>query len=208
MIDLVIRQRGIDEVVHFTTINGVIGILDSGFLKSRARIADDQRLEFILKLNSIRRDEAWLDYVNLSITNINNDFFKSSSKKASNVSWVILSFDPEILTHEGVTFTSTNNVYHDCVLRGTGVSGLENMFLPQVRWGYYGSVKVRGASHRSQEPTDNQAEVLYPAQVSIGYLKKIYVSSYEDQDHICGLITALNAPAVDVLVVPEKFEVM
>lgn len=207
MIDL-IKRREIEEIVHFTTMNGLIGILDSGFLKSRARISEDQRLEFILQLNSIRRDPEWLDYVNLSITKINNDFFKSSLKKTSHVKWVILSFEAKILLNEGVTFTSTNNVYHDCVVRGTGADGLEAMFSPSVEWGYYGSKKFRGVYHLPQDPTDNQAEVLYPKQVSVDYLKKIYVICDEDQDHVCGLIAALKAPAIDILVAPEKFEVI
>lgn len=168
-----IEERKIEEVVHFTTMNGLIGILDARSLRSRERISEDQRLEFILKLNSsIRRDKGWLDYVNLSISRINSEFFRSSTEWHKNITWVILSFDSSILAHEGVVFTSTNNVYHGCVLRGTGVDGLANLFLPEVEWGYYGYKKTRGSGHRPQDTTDVQAEVLYPAQVSIEYIKK------------------------------------
>ncbi|HTF95489.1 MAG TPA: DarT ssDNA thymidine ADP-ribosyltransferase family protein [Cellvibrio sp.] len=210
MIEEAIRMREIEEIVHFTTLNGLIGILDSRFLRSRQRIADDFRLEFVLKLNSpIRRDPEWLDYVNLSITNINTEFFEISSQKwHQDVGWIIMSFDPEVLTHDGVTFTSTNNVYHKSVLRGVGVAGLNMMFLPEVEWGYYGAKKRRTKNHRPQDTTDIQAEVLYPAEVSIEHLRKVYVSCNDDQDNVCSIATALGVMTFDVVVEPEKFEVM
>lgn len=207
MIAEIIERRGIKEVVHFSTTSGVVGVLASGYLKSRERVSDSERLEYVYKENSqVRRDLDWLDYVNLSITNINSEFFKiSSGKWHKDTSWRILSFLPEVLLHDGVIFANTNNVY-PCVRRLKGPQGLEAMFSNDVEWGYYGCIKTRGKRHAPSDTTDVQAEVLYPKQLSIDYLQRIYVSSEEDQDQVCGVLTALDKCSIDVVVAPNKFE--
>lgn len=60
------KERGINEVVHFTTTNGVVGVLASGAVKSRDRLKEDEYLENVYKPNApFRKDVKWLDYVNL-----------------------------------------------------------------------------------------------------------------------------------------------
>lgn len=204
----VIAQRNIEEILHFTTNKGVLGILDSRSLKSRERLLADQRLEYILQPNAADRskDAAWLDYVNLSISRINSNFFSVSSgnwHKDKNLWWCILSFVPEILAHDGVFFTTTNNIYTG-VRRDSGPAGLENMFAEQItQW--IGRVVRRDAAIADNWPTCVQAEVLYPAQVSTEYLQKIYVNDEQSADELAGQLSMLRHPIVPIEIRPELF---
>ncbi|NLW34550.1 DarT ssDNA thymidine ADP-ribosyltransferase family protein [Syntrophorhabdus aromaticivorans] len=201
----VIKDRCIREVLHFTTHLGLIGILDSKYVVSRQRLPEDKRLEYILNLNAARRlDTAWLDYVNLSISRINSAFYEIASEKwHPTVQWRILSFDPVILTHEGVYFTTTNNIYPR-VLRGTRGKGLEALFALRIV-GRYDSVITRGPTTPDCYPTCVQAEVLYPQKLSTDYLRKIYVIAGEEQDDVNGQISALRHREVIVEINPWVF---
>ena len=67
------ESHGITQVVHFTTVSGAVGILASNAVKSRLRLPNDKYIERVYRLNaSVRKDELWLDYVNLSIERIND----------------------------------------------------------------------------------------------------------------------------------------
>src|SRR5882762_5509183 len=120
-----IQERGITEVLHFTTNLGLLGILTTRQLKSRALLETDQYLEFIFTPNAaIRRDKPWSDHVSLSISRANPSFFEISQRwhQLEHIWWCILSFDPEILTHDGGWFVTTNNSWTGAI-RGKGLEG-------------------------------------------------------------------------------------
>ena len=204
-VEEIIESRCIREVLHFTTHLGLIGILDSKYVISRQRLPEDKRLEYILKLNANRRlDTAWLAYVNLSISRINSALYDIASEKwHPQVRWRILSFDPIILTHEGVYFTTTNNIYPR-VVRGRHGQGLGALFAPRVI-SRYNSVITRDPTTPDCCPTCIQAEVLYPQKLSTDYLKKIYVITGEEQDDIYGQISALRHREVAVEINSQAF---
>src|SRR6185437_14210087 len=178
----VIRRRGIIEVVHFTMSKGLLGTLAAGAVLSRVRIHDEEILEFIARVNSTRViDPGDEDRVNLSISEINHRFFNiSSSKWHPNDQWAVLAFDPEILTHDGVVFVTTNNGY-PAKRKGDGETGLEALFASTVR-GYYGREEQRSAGMPDYLTTDEQAEVLYPQRLSVEYMKAVYVKDGAFQD--------------------------
>lgn len=188
----VVDNRRITEILHFTTNEGLVGILDSKSLKSRARLDDEKRLEFILKKNTPKvLDHAWVDYVNFSISRINSSLYNiSSSCWHRDANWRILAFDPSIIMHEGVFFVTTNNAYPSAI-RGTGKDGLDRLFGSCIV-GRYRSIIHRDEATPLNHTTDFQAEVLYPEEVSTNYLNKIYVASAEEADDVSGLISALS----------------
>jgi hypothetical protein len=206
-IEKIIQTRGIEEIMHFTTKFGLLGIFDSKAVKPRDRLTNDQRLEFILKLNTpIVRDTEWANYVNLSITRINASLFRiSSGRWHPDVWWCILSFDPIILTHDGVYFTTTNNAHHKTVRRGQGRASLEALFVPSVRWGHFNSVKTRTSNMPDSYTTCEQAEVLYPHELSTEFLRRIYVGENEEEDEVHAQIAALNHQEVPVIRDLRKF---
>ena len=199
------EQRGITEVVHFTTVRGAVGVLAAKALKSRERLGEDQYLERVYQPNAaFRKDEAWLDYVNLSIERINEWMFQTSTRwhAAQNNSWVVLSFVPRILSHPGVVFATTNNIYPSCE-RAEGLDGFGRMFAETVR-GYYGEIRNRKGKSDSW-PTDRQAEVLYPGEVCCGYLQRIDVQLEDALETIHGAMGALDA-TIPIRHAPEVFQ--
>jgi hypothetical protein len=199
-------SRRITDVVHFTTITGAVGILASRALKSRHRLPKEHYLEHVYRPNALHRtrDAQWLDYVNISISRINDWMFDTSERWhiADGVSWVVLSFEPNILSHPGVVFATTNNIYPACH-RAEGVAGFNQLFDDPV-FGRYSSRHTR-AGLPDHFTTDRQAEVLYPGEVDVQYLQRIDVQVEEALDDVHGALGALDH-RVPVRHAPEVFE--
>jgi hypothetical protein len=201
----VIAKRQIEEVLHFTTNNGLLGMLRQGVCKSRALLKQDETLVFILKLNTQKEfDTSWKNYVNLSLSRINTTLFEYSRRVNANFAWRILSFSSEILTHDGVLFTTTNNAYWQHLQRAEGADGLEALFQPTVA-GRYGFPGKRNSTMPDNFTTDIQAEVLYPQELPLTFLRRIYVPTHEDADSVYGKFNALSLPEIEVVVAPDKF---
>ena len=210
----VLQERGITEMLHFTTNRGIVGTLASRALSSRYRLPADKYLEHILHVNAANRPESeaffdksqnWLDYVNLSISEINVRYFGVSQRWHVNrdVWWGILSFDPVIATHEGVVFATTNNSYDRC-LRAGGSHGLEALFAPVIerkspKW------SVNRGRRGVALPTCEQAEVLYPGAVPATYLRRLYVREEDHHDLASGWLAEFGFPGVEVVLSDEKF---
>ncbi|UXH38817.1 DUF4433 domain-containing protein [Pseudomonas promysalinigenes] len=208
-IEQFIAQRGIESVVHFTTNRGSLGIFACNALKSRQRLNADEQLKHIFQPNAKSRDKdlAWLDYANLSISRINMHFFNTCSgswHREQNFFWCIFDFSPVIMLHENVQFTTTNNIYSGN-LRSSGIEGLQRAFQQRTHQ-FLGNYAERTSDFPVNEPTCNQAEILYPGEVSTRYLQRIYVRSEEHGDELAAQMAATAHPAVEVLVRPELFE--
>jgi hypothetical protein len=205
-----ISQRRLPEVLHFTTNNGLVGILRTSRLSANAFLRAEQQLAHILRINSIdrSRDSLWLEYVNLSISRINDYFFGYSKKldKHEHAYWCILGFDPEIMAHPGVHFATTNNAY-SLTLRATGALGLDALFAERIRR-KPGWTVARSPHEAPHYTTCRQAEVLYPGHVSLKHLRAIYVMSGEAYDEVFAQVSLL-APHllahIEITVDPRKF---
>ena len=202
---LAAEERGIRDVVHFTTVRGAIGVLAAGAVKSRKRLPEEKYLEHVYRPNAaIRKDVAWLDYVNLSIARINDWMFETSVRWhiEDDNPWVVLAFAPDILGHPGVVFTTTNNIYPAC-RRTEGLEGFNNLFAESVRGRYDREHDRRGKP--ADWPTDRQAEVLYPGEVPCGHLRRIDVQREDTIDTMHGVLAGLGL-SVPVRHAPEVFE--
>lgn len=188
----VIDGRGIVEVQHVTTNTGLLGMLASGSILSRQRLPEEKYIEHVYEPNAqVRKDKAWLDYVNLSMSKINTEFFGHAERWHAHrdIWWCVLALDPTILEHDGVVFATTNNIYTG-VTRGTGGEGLEALFADRVvRW--HGNVATRPESKPNELTTCHQAEVLYPEQVDISWLRRVYVATPEHADIVGAQIEVL-----------------
>jgi hypothetical protein len=207
-IDEIIKQRKITEVLHFTTNEGLLGILYTRSVKSRQKLPKEKTLEYIYQPNAVfRKDKYWLDYINLSISRINYQFFDVSANRwhrDRNIWWCVLSFDPVILSHSGVYFTTTNNMYTG-VRRNTGGKGLQMLFDSLIiQWA--GQIVRRDSDLPAKFPTCSQAEVLYPGELSTKFLQRVYVSTGEDHDDICGQCAGVSFPDLEVRILPEIFK--
>lgn len=159
-------------------------------------------------------DTDYLDYVNLSISRVNTDFFGASRRwhRHTDVWWAIVSVDPVILTHEGVIFVTTNNIY-PARRRGTGADGLEALFAGKVR-GRYEKVVERSADTPANHTTCVQAEVLYPGEIPSRCIRTVYTATDEHADlvatHYDMLVRRDDArdarPELPVHVRPDLFD--
>jgi hypothetical protein len=203
----IVADRGITELFHFTTNRGLVGIVATKSLKARSLLTDDSYLQFIFKPNAdFRRDPDWTRYVNLSISRVNPSFFNISRNwhKFENVWWCLLSFDPVIMSHNGVKFVTTNNMWSGAVRR-EGSAGLLSLFQRSI-YRYPGcEPAVRLDDCPRNLTTCEQAEVLYPIEISTDFLRRVYFSKL---DHLLvaeAQIAALEHPTIELVLAPELF---
>lgn len=201
-----VAERGIREILHFTTNKGLVGILARRMVLSRKQLPEESYLEHVYTPNCRdRKDPAWLDYVSLSISRINDWMFDCSKRwhTLDDVWWAVLAFEPSVLADPGVHFATTNNIYPS-VLRARGVTGIEWMFADVV-YGRYRHEHRRQPDMPASWPTDRQAEVLYPHALGIDRLRCIYVAEPEHADIIAGMVVHPQTPDVPVRSAPEVF---
>lgn len=199
-IEEIISRRSIQEVLHFTTQQGLTGILHERLVKARNQLLDTESLEFILKINTRNvYDPNWKGFVNLSISRINRTLFGISENWHPDVHWRVLAFDPEILKHDGVQFVTTNNAYWQHLSRGDGPDGLEKLFDGRVL-GKYGAPIDRTPDMPLHWTTDVQAEVLYPIELPTMYLTAIYIRTQEESDAVAATMAALGHDTVPILI--------
>jgi hypothetical protein len=206
-------ERGVEEILHFSTNRGLTGCLHTGYLLPRPKLRKEETLTHILTLNapfrteeaeSFDKSEDWINYVNLSISEITTNLFRASLKwhSGKDIYWVIMSFDPKILDHKGVYFSTTNSIYNG-TQRGKGLEGFRALFAERVlrRNTWYANRRNR-AEHL---PTCEQAEVLYPGGLSMSFLRRIYVREDEEADAVHALLGQFDRLDVKVAPSPEKF---
>lgn len=205
----IVRERGIEQVLHFTTNRALAGILVKGLL-SRQQLPESKYLEHVYRPTaSVRKDVAWLDYVNLSISRLNWEYFDHARRWHADrdVWWCALVLDPAVLSLDGVTFATTNNIYSGCE-RGTGAEGLEAMFAPRVcRWA--GKCVERSDGMPRSWTTCHQAEALVPEAVSVEYLRGICVATDAHADIAasqCDILLGASMPSLPIEIDLHAFE--
>lgn len=210
-----INRRGITELVHFTTNRGIVGTLDSGLLLSRHRVSKEDNLKYILHCNATNRPEEnhffdksehWIDYVNLSISEINRRYFEFSQNWHLNADiwWGILSFDATAIANDGVYFATTNNAYDQCK-RKKGPEGFTDLFAPTINR-KSPSWNVNRLARADRLTTCEQAEVLYPGELSTQYLRHIYVLDETCHDIVTGWLGEFGHTHVTAQINPKKFQ--
>lgn len=218
-LEAAISARGIKEAIHFTTNRGLIGAFHSQSLLSRPLLNENAYLRHVLQLNAAVRPEEsalfdktkdWIRFVNLSISEINRRFLDVSRRwhTAQDLWWCILAFDAEILTHDNVWFATTNNGYDAC-RRQQGEQGFNALFVPMILRKQVGANGRPWYANRGLRgphlPTCEQAEVLYPQQLSLGYLRTVYVEEDEHHDMLVGWLNDFGYTGVEVSVDRHKF---
>lgn len=196
------ERHGLEEVVHFTTNKGLLGIAFTEAVVPRQQLRREEMLEFILQINAATRlDAPWFNHVSMSLNDINRRFFEVSARHwHPDLWWAILSFDPAILSDDGVTFVNTNNGWRGGVVRRQGLEGLRMIYETDVNHGgAWGSHAATGTA-----PTCPQAEVLYPGRLALNHLRRVYVRDQDNYREACSLLTFLGRE-VPVEIDRERF---
>ncbi|RMP75965.1 DarT ssDNA thymidine ADP-ribosyltransferase family protein [Pseudomonas syringae] len=210
----VVARRNVSELLHFTSNHGLVGILEIKSILSRRTLPEEDHLAHIAAPTSAARQEAesyfdkqedWLDYINLSISEINRNYFKFASERwhtSGDRWWVILSFRPSLLSQKDVYFSTTNNVYPE-TLRAKGGKGLEALFAESIarKPGWTVTRKARS----DNLPTCEQAEVLFPSRLDLSYLQAIYVANEDHSDLVEGWLSLYKISGVSVRIDASKF---
>lgn len=201
-------ERGITQVLHFTTSRGLVGILAKRAVLARSHLTEDLYLEHIYRPNASNRYEApkYQRYVNMSITRVNERFFSISRnwhKSDPYLHWAVLSFAPDIIGHEGVLF-ATSNMMHDGVVPQPDTVGFNALFANPAHDGY-GRNRPRHPGLSDSESTNNQAELLYPDCLSTTYLRRVYVDTEDDAANVEGIVGVLDHDGLEVVVEPGMF---
>ncbi|MBI5518892.1 MAG: DUF4433 domain-containing protein [Desulfovibrio sp.] len=185
-----------------------MGILNTGLVKSRKGLNEDQYLCHILHNNcEYRKDEKWVDYISLSIQVANKMFLSYAKQWVHNQPfwWCILSFSPSILTHNGVVFCTTNNSYEETVLRGEGKAGLQSLYANVVKEKppYQ---KSRTAQTPTSNPTSPQAEVLYHKSLELKHLTEIIIPSVQQEPEFLGHLAGAQRTGLKYTIDAGAFE--
>lgn len=207
------RERGIEEIVHFSTNLGLTGCLHSNQVLPRSRLKREEQLEHILTLNAPFRAEDedwfdntrnWIDYVNLSVSEITTNLFTASLRwhAGKDIYWIIMSFDTKLLDDPGVCFSTTNNIY-PLTKRASGLAGFEAMFAPVIE--RRGTWKAYRGGRPAHVTTCEQAEVLYPNAVPMSHLRRIYVRIGDESDRVHALPAQFDRYDVQVIENLSKF---
>lgn len=202
------RERHIREIVHFTTQKGLLGLCFTQAVLPRNQLNEEQLIEYILKINAERRtDTRWFGHVNLSINHINRRFFQAAHRWHGGIWWVILSFDPVILSAPGVHFATTNNAYNG-VKHDFGFDGLRALYDEPIDHGFpTWPAHTRFGDTDSADPTCPQAEVLYPGRLETRFLRRVYVKDAANYREACSFLTFLpNTKGIEVLIEPQRFD--
>lgn len=198
------RERGITEILHYTSQRGVMGAVMKEAVLSRQQVENDEDVAFIYEGVWERKDPDWVDHISLSVSRINLDLYQRSRSRFPDYWWAIMSFDVATLDHDGIWFTTTNNTYGPCE-RGQGVGGFEAMFGSPIEWGHHGSLNVRATSHPDAWPTDRAAEVLYPTRLPLDFLQKVYVPGEQHRRLVDAWSESFRKPPLPVEINLEPF---
>ncbi len=189
--------RGITRLCHFTPARNLFPLLNSGALVSTKRLQDDVRSFY--NPTDLQRLDGFTDHVCCSVEYPNVWYLRKAKEQAANYpDWVVLLMEASPLWEDGVGYCPRNASAGSGSLVRFDAAGFESMFA-QATTGAYNRTYVRGPSHLSSCPTDNQAEVLIPGSIGLDRLQAIAASSTEQANREYQRLKMLGAD-------PGRFE--
>jgi hypothetical protein len=143
--------------------------------------------------------------VSLSLSRLNTEFFHASGRwhSAEDLWWCVVALDPVVLTHPGVVFVTTNNIY-PAARRARGLPGFDALFAPEVP-ARYGAIQRRTATTLPSWTTCIQAEALYPEEISTRFLTRVLVTTDIHAAAAEAQLAAVGHDDVDVIADKEIF---
>jgi hypothetical protein len=159
------KERGINELIHFTKIQNVRGILDIG-LNSKDYNGEIAKGH---KINDKERFDYRTHMISLSISYPNDKMFYKNRINDHKQEWAVLRLSPSILWELDCLFCPTNaaniaiSSSNDEALSGS--SALQKMFNNQTN------------RLRTCDPFDSQAEVLVNSHIPTKYIESVIVKT-------------------------------
>lgn len=152
----VLKQRGVQRLVHFTPLINLISIFQQGEIRPSSVLGTDPESYFAA--TDSERYDGRPDCVCCTFEYPNAYYQDQASKKPQLVNypdWVHLILPPELAIREGTVFHPCNASKSSGKYGGTSAEHLERLWSsPSIPGGY-----SRLATHPHAVPTDLQAEV-------------------------------------------------
>lgn len=200
------RERGITEILHYTSEKGVMGSIIVDALLSRRDVETNTEVAYIYEgVWDRSRDLQWIGHTSMSVTQVNIDLFARSRNNHPQWWWAIMSFPIDILDDPDVVFTTTNNAYTETCKRGAGLDGFNAMFADSVPWGKFNTIARRFDDHPCALPTHGAAEVLYPRPLPLGRMSCLYVPDDTRNSLIQSWCEIYGRDPLNIVVDPELF---
>lgn len=198
------REREVVELVHYTTSPGIMGTLRTGRLLSRKRLEGNEDIAFVREAIWPTRLYKWDDHISLSISRINKELHDRSRRRYPEHWWGILSFSTSLLNDEDVWFATCNNLWPSCK-RAQHAAGFEALFADTVE-GKFQVDSERDTVMPASWATDRSAEVLYPGEITLDHLQRIYVTDLAHRALIMAWCETFSIATPEVVVDASRFE--
>lgn len=184
------EERGIERLCHFTRLESLSRIIESGALMSRDKLGKEGRsFDFNDKLRFDKR----LDHICLSVAVPNPYLMAKFVSRFPNVNWIVLELGISLLWSEGTEFCPTNAAASSGNLCDLGANAFKKLFDDEVQikpW----ELRTRRPDQRRDHPTDIQAEVLVKSFISLEHVAGICVKSDGDYEEVQSILEAARPP--------------
>lgn len=172
--DKILRQKKINNLLHFTRAENLENIFRYGLLPKNVLLCE--RIPAVF--NDEYRYDNCEDAVCTSIEFPNYKMFYTLRNNNPEVDWVVLLLDAKIICDFDCAFCCENagsaNMYQTDIESRKGVNAFLRLFDEQA--GCFSRKKMKLPSNY---PTNPQAEVLVFANIPVEYIKCVYFNDYK-----------------------------
>jgi|GEM_PF-1246901 len=164
-----IKDRKINFICHFTTVENLEGIIREGGILSNIQLKEKISDSFQYTQIDSDRIDGYRDHICCSISNYNSKYHYHARKRCKTSCWVLLAIKPDYLYKQNTQFCRVNAATAYGRYVQEGFDSLESMFAPNV----VGLSLNDGTTYTREEntleslPTHPQAEVLIHESISI-----------------------------------------
>lgn len=189
-ISVLLQQRKISNLIHFTRIDNIDSILRNGLLP--VSMLKTRNIKFVN--NDDGRYDKQTDCTCLSVEYPNYWVLKDFRKRYPSAKWMIIVLDSSLLLNHECYFAEYNAASRgikDDLLSRTTSQAFQNMFADVVKVAlsyrpYYVGVRNCLKNEFSYLPTSDQAEILVEGIIDKKYIKEIWFMDKSDADKYRG----------------------
>jgi len=181
-----VNESKIQSLIHFTPIDNMLNIAESGLLSIR----ELRSRGIVFNRNDTERFDGLAGWISTSISNPNYSYLHAIKARHSERKFAILELDPKILYFLdwiGISTNASSRESRNQIISApeqlVGVRGLKNLFKNGLARGQAQSEPIRREAFNlnSNEPTDPQAEIMFHNAIPAAMIKAIHLEIPKSQ---------------------------